>query len=411
MLRRPSAPRILVFSHASIGSVYLERVLVCILAQTRAHQVAWPSFKRQVLDELGADLALAVTFDEKYDYANPYWQQAKYRWTAPEPSDVGDAFDLAQRWLCHQQDVAPTEWRSMLRIRGTWLGGIRSANPQPSHSAHLFFCRWLLLHGLQQDGILERYDRFVVTRSDFIWLCPHPPLSILDRGSIWIPDGEQYGGFTDRHLVVSREDAASVLSLIDDILLRPDELYEEMKHRSDWNPERFIALHLARKGLLARVKLFPYVMYSARGLRDTPSTWTPGRFEPSVRHVVKYPSEFRVGQSVRDHDQDPRGWEKGDWRRLDPELAAARYLPSTWNAMLGGRRVTSSGHSGDLAVSLASCAFSDGRCRATGGRPHQRRRLEDRAWTTWAPALSRCAKRMRPEVGRQFHPPAIGGQS
>ena len=83
----------------------------------------------------------------------------------------------------------------------------------------------------------RRYGRFVVTRSDFIYPCPHPPLSILDCGWIWIPDGEQYGGFTDRHLVVSQEeDAAAVLSLIDDIRLRPDELYEEMKHRSDWNP-------------------------------------------------------------------------------------------------------------------------------------------------------------------------------
>jgi hypothetical protein len=185
------------------------------------------------------------------------------------------------------------------------------------------------LHGLQQDEILERYDRFVVTRSDFIWPCPHPPLSILDRRSIWIPDGEQYGGFTDRHLVVSREDAASVLGLIDDILLRPDELYEEMKHRSDWNPERFLALHLARKGLLARVKLFPYVMYSARGTRDTPSTWTPGRFEPSVRHVVKYPSEFRSARAYATTIRTREDWEKGDWRRLDLELAATRYQPST----------------------------------------------------------------------------------
>ena len=58
----------------------MERVLVCILAQTRAHQVAWSSFKRHVLDELNADLALAITLDETYDYGNPYWQHAKYRW-------------------------------------------------------------------------------------------------------------------------------------------------------------------------------------------------------------------------------------------------------------------------------------------------------------------------------------------
>ena len=70
----------------------MESVLVCVLASTRAHDVAWPTFERQVLDELNADLALAVTFDEKYEFANPYWRRAKYRWTASEADDVGRSF-------------------------------------------------------------------------------------------------------------------------------------------------------------------------------------------------------------------------------------------------------------------------------------------------------------------------------
>ena len=65
----------------------MERVLVCLLAKTRAHQFTFPSFKRQVLDELNADLVLALTIDEKYDYAIPFWRHAKYRWTAPDFSD------------------------------------------------------------------------------------------------------------------------------------------------------------------------------------------------------------------------------------------------------------------------------------------------------------------------------------
>lgn len=306
----------------------MERVLVCILAQTRGHQVAWPSFKRQVLDELDADLALAVTFDEDYDYSNPYWQHAKYRWTALQPADLGESFDLAQQWLCHQHGIAQPDWRYMLGVRGIWQGGIRSSDPQPSYSANLFFCRWLLLHGLQQDGVLDRYDRFVVTRSDFVWLCPHPPLAILDRASLWIPDGEDYGGVTDRHLVVSREDVTVALSLIDDILLRPTELYEEMKHREDWSPEVFLAFHFARKGLRARVKRFPYVMYTARGVSEPPSTWSPGRFDASVRHVIKYPSEFRSARAFATVIKTREDWETGDWRTLDHELATAKYEPS-----------------------------------------------------------------------------------
>jgi len=50
-----------------------------------------------VLDELNADLAVALAMNTRYDYENPYWQHAKYRWTAPEFDDTGQGFDLAQR--------------------------------------------------------------------------------------------------------------------------------------------------------------------------------------------------------------------------------------------------------------------------------------------------------------------------
>ena len=166
-------------------SLHVEKVLVCLLAKTRAHQLTFPSLKRQVFDELNGDLALALTIDETYDYANPFWQHAKYRWTAPDFSDDGEGFDLAQRWLCQQHNVPIADWRSMFRIKGNWQGRIRSPDPQPSATSIVLFCRWLLLHRLQQDEVLDRYDRFVITRSDFVWLCPHPPLSILDGDLIW----------------------------------------------------------------------------------------------------------------------------------------------------------------------------------------------------------------------------------
>ena len=150
----------------------------------------------------------------------------------------------------------------MLRLKGIWAGKIQSSDPRPSASSIQPFCRWLLLRGLQRDGVLDRYDRFVISRSDFVWLCPHPPLSILDRDALWVPNGQHWSGLNDRHLVVSRADVMNCLNVIEDILLKPDELYEEMiKRRTDWNNERFLAHHLRRKGLLNKTKLFPYVMY------------------------------------------------------------------------------------------------------------------------------------------------------
>jgi hypothetical protein len=297
----------------------MEKVLVSLLAKTRAHELTFPSFKRRVLDELNADLALALTIDENYDYSNPFWQHAKYRWTAPDFDDYGDGFDFAQGWLCKLRGVPPADWRSMLRIKGSWQGRIQSPDPQPSASSILLFCRWLLLHGLQQDDVLSRYDRFVLTRSDFIWLCPHPPLSVLDRGAIWLPDGEHFGGLTDRHLVVSRADVVNCLNVIEDVLLDPIQLYEEMRHQQTWNIEQFLAHHFRRKGLLHKVKLFPYVMYSARSVRDNEMTWSRGNYEPTVGHFVKYENEFRLASAYATAISSRTDWESGSWMQLDPK--------------------------------------------------------------------------------------------
>lgn len=54
----------------------------------------------------------------------------------------------------------------------------------------------------------RRFTRLVHSRLEFHWLRPHPPLSMLDSDSAWLPGGEDYyGGVNDRHAVLSREAA------------------------------------------------------------------------------------------------------------------------------------------------------------------------------------------------------------
>jgi hypothetical protein len=299
----------------------MERVLVCLLGSTRSHQLTFPSFKQHVLDELNADLALALVIGDRYDYSNPLWQHAKYRWTAPDFADYGEAFDRVQRCLCEERNIQPPDWRILLRVKGIWQGRIKSSDPQPSASSILPFSRWLLLRNLQQDGVLDRYDRFVITRSDFLWLCPHPPLSILDRNALWFPDGEHWDGINDRHLVVSRKDVVSCLNGIEDILFHPEELYEDLKDR-ECNDEAFLRHHLTRRGILDRAEFFPYVMYAARATSDDSPTWSSGRYEPASGHFVKYESEFRSARAFATIIRSRADWESGRWRQFRPELAA-----------------------------------------------------------------------------------------
>lgn len=301
----------LLIADVRVKLVAMERVLVCLTGSTRGHEVAFPSFKRNVLDELNADLALAIAIDERYDTANPLWQYARYRWTVNDTSDYGDAFDSAQQAMWQHRVGVPPDWRTLLRIKGIWQGGIHSSDPQESRSAVLPLCRWRLLNGLRQDGVLERYDRFVVTRSDFVWLCPHPPLTMLDPGHIWIPDGEHYDGLADRHLVVSRAHVMHCLDQLEAILLQPDELARAMEHYADWNNEQCWKLHLERKGLLSTIRMFPYVMYLARHHQDNSPTWSRGTYHAPLKHFVKYDTEFALASQFARIIRS-----RADWKRV-----------------------------------------------------------------------------------------------
>ncbi|MDG4601623.1 MAG: class I SAM-dependent methyltransferase [Defluviicoccus sp.] len=292
-----------------------ERVLVCMLGQLRAHELTWQNFKENVLDELNADLAVCIGTDERFDTTNPFFVNARHRWTVPEFADYGDGFELARDVLGGADD-----WRTLLSVGNQWLGGIKGDNSQPGSGSIQIFFRWLLLHHLRKDGLIAQYDRFIITRSDFFYFSPHPPIDVLDRDALWIPNGEDYGGFTDRHLVVSANDLEPALSLIDDIVVRPKALLTEMRRYNQWNIERYLRFQFTKRGLARRVRRFPYVMFTVRGTND-PSSWSWGRFDPDTGMIVKYPGEKHEAMKYRELIKN-----KDDWRSYFDNLANAKPL-------------------------------------------------------------------------------------
>lgn len=54
------------------------------------------------------------------------------------------------------------------------------------------------MRSLNASGAIDQYDRFIVTRSDYMHKMLHAPLSVLPPEYIWIPDGERYNGVTVR---------------------------------------------------------------------------------------------------------------------------------------------------------------------------------------------------------------------
>ena len=158
------------------------KTLVIVLSETRAHELTFDNFKKNVLDELNADLCVCIGVKPDYDYTNPYYTHSKYKFVYNEPEDYGDAFEEAYQMLKSLNNESnPIHWREFLKIRDQFLGGIKAENQHPGSAGILIFFRWFLLQQLTEHDLIRHYDRFIITRSDYIYQLPHPTLELLEK--------------------------------------------------------------------------------------------------------------------------------------------------------------------------------------------------------------------------------------
>ena len=352
----------------------MSKTLVIILSETRANELTFDIFKKNVLDELNADLCLCIGVKPDYDYNNPFYKSAKYKFTYNEPEDFGDAFDYAYNiiqnkpkyeylhninglygkiripqstrnityygnidenikkindfdfdddeivihtkkfsddlWknsvygikssdsqnLISQKNVItfkkPLYWREFLKIKDQFLGGIKDKdNQHPGSAGILIFFRWLLLKNMIDNNLINKYDRFIITRSDFIFTLPHPKVELMNENYIWIPNSEHYGGYTDRHVVLSKNNIESYLNIFNNMVIRSNEYYIKMRNYYNWNLEQLIKFHLEQNNVLHLVKEYPYIMYSVRNINGT-TTWSVGNYSNELGYFIKYQSEY-----------------------------------------------------------------------------------------------------------------------
>jgi hypothetical protein len=275
------------------------KTLVIILCETRAHELTFDNFKKNVIDELNADLCLCIGVKSDYDYNNPFYLLAKYKFVYDEPDDFASAFEYANNTLSLDKSKfdelqEPLHWREFLKIKDQYLGGIKDHhNQHPGSAGILIFFRWYLLHNLVKSDIVSEYDRFVITRSDFIYQLPHPKMDILDPNLIWIPNSEYNGGYTDRHVVLSKSNYENYLNILNNMVYKSNEYINGMKNKNiyNWNLERVIKFHLEQNNVLHLVREFPYIMYAVRNINGT-TRWSVGTFNNVLGYYIKYNSEY-----------------------------------------------------------------------------------------------------------------------
>jgi hypothetical protein len=285
------------------------RTLVAIIGETRATELTAESFRTNVLDALGADLALCVKAGEP---ENPLHEWARYRWTFDEPRDWARQYD---------EMAGGAEWRALLGFSHHFLDALSapdqedpSGEKRPSSDPILHFYRRILRFSLEREGLLESYDWLVLTRSDFLWPRPHPHPRHLSPRHVYTLDGERYGGVCDRHFVCPRRDFSRFLSVSEPIFAEPVELrrrIERISARQGWfflNSERFLAMRLRELGLWGRLRYLPYVPYTVRA-PGGPTNWSTGVFDQHRGYYVKYPAELEASEIAQDFIVDQVSWQ------------------------------------------------------------------------------------------------------
>ena len=267
-----------------------ESVLVIILGQTRCHSKTYDNINHYLLQPLNADLAICIGIENNYDYNNPFYKNSKYKFTIKEPDDWGTYYDEIYNTISQNNNIN-IKWRDLLQIGDQWLGGIRDTKHQhPGSAGILIALRWFLLEMIKKKNLTNKYTRFIITRSDFIYTLPHPSLQILDSKYIWIPNGEHYGGYTDRHVVISNSNIKYYLNIIEHILTNST-MYEELLKVNTWNLEQIIKLHLHLQNKTSLIRHFPYIMYSIKiNMSETSLHTNAGILHNGI--YIKYETEF-----------------------------------------------------------------------------------------------------------------------
>jgi len=312
--------------------------LVIVLAETRGHSHTFTRFRDLMLQPLEADLALCVGNHTREERNNPFYRQANHIFTLSEPADFGSYLaDLVKEDFPERVE----DYQQIFAFQDQFLGGIR-ASGHPGTGGLLLCYRHFLRKKLQESGLAQSYDYYVITRSDFLYLYQHPPLEILEPGKIYFPNGEQYGGVTDRHVIVPRELLLDLLDVWGSFFLKFSATLEELSERQDWNIEQILAWHLQKRGMLEKTAFFPYIFFTIRPPEAT-SGWSMGRYSPRYRGYVKYEEEFKrafffqkafrsrrrwdLSMLNLDYQEPPKKkWERefnGFWPRIRQKISSA----------------------------------------------------------------------------------------
>jgi hypothetical protein len=313
------------------------KVLVIINGEIRGGSAAYNSTIKYLLDFYHADLAIIGPGRLQHDNAEGEYLRlrAKYYWILPEMDDYGIYIDpLASVVGLPPGSDINRNWRELCQMKAQFLGGVQRTrlggiySPERTYSydCHigsagiLFVYRAIVAQYVRELGLTSKYDWFIYTRADYLYLCYPPPIEhyITDVNAVYIPRFEGYGGYTDRHVYASSKTILPYLDLTAYMLRNWETVRDVMlsvKHSNARNIEIMIAVYLEAINMTVRTvdqmmltvrrpNSSDYSSFHARDKRHRVNN-DIAKLYPNENLLVKYQAEFNIAHNSC----------RGDYRR------------------------------------------------------------------------------------------------
>ena len=185
-----------------------------------------------------------------------------------------------------------------LRLLENWS---LDADPTNYSAGILLAMRWHIQQKIIEHDLLSKYDWFILSRSDELYACKHPDMKSLDPAYAWLPEGEHYSGWSDRHVVASSPLFAKIINMTTELVCRPEvwlaRTQKAVSNHEGLNIEWLIKAMWDMWGIDG--KEFARPMFTVKTPAD-PTSWSTGSDHPVLLEyglLMKYHPEVTLTQA------------------------------------------------------------------------------------------------------------------
>jgi len=248
-----------------------DKYLVILAGSPRGGEKTWDSLYKYVIKHLDADLAICT--GDNFYVETSLTSNAKYKWIFNEPKN----------WSDYYSNHYSNKWKDYL-ILGKEYGMAGGIDDNSGSGAIVSALKDIIYQNYLPT--LENYDYIIYSRFDQMYTDYHPKFT---GDNLWIPEGEDYLGICDRHIIFPSKYAKSYFNVCE--YFDSNNAYENAPKLV--TPESVFLEHLHSESLskkIQRIKRFQFTV----ALKKDSTRWRVAKYKIHFYHhlMMKYPDEF-----------------------------------------------------------------------------------------------------------------------